>query len=224
MKCDDKVQERVMGESIGFLHEDSPNNCSYLKLDVEEHPRLDREDLRPLGSKLKEVVDDYIHEHKGLQIVEHSSSYHIMNGDDCWAKVWYNGMASSQIATKEGAKMVANKFVELMKDKSKIGGMPFLRHIVSLEYNSVVLNNKGEICKFVRTSDAEEFIREHGDNKYNQLIRETSFCFDGMKLCKADSLAETIIIFKECEGDKKLHKDILYDLREYIHDNIVEAD
>ena len=223
MRCDDKVKERVMGESINYVHEDSPNVCAYLKLDVEEHPRLDAEDLRSLGLELKRVVDDYIHEHKGLQIVEHSSSYHIMNGNDCWAKVWYNGMASSQIATKRGAEKVAKKFVELMEDKSKIEGMPVLRHIISMDYNCVIRNNKGEICKFVRTSDAEKFVEEHGNNKYNQLIKEGSFCYGSMKLCKADSSVETIIIFKECDGDRDFYKDILYDLREYIHDEIEEA-
>lgn len=223
MKCDDKVKQREMGQAISFVHEDSPNNCSYLKLDVEEHPKLDAEDLRPLGLELKRVVDDYIHEHKGLQIVEHSSSYHIMNGDECWAKVWYDGMASSQIATKKGAKLVAEKFVELMEDKSKIEGMPVLRHIISMDYNCVIRNNKGEICKFVRTSDAEKFIEEHGDNKYNQSIKEAFWCSGGMKLCKEGSTAETISIFKECEGDRDFYKDILYDLREYIHTDIVEA-
>ena len=224
MKCDDKVEQREIGQSMSFVHEDSPNNCSFLKLDVEEHPKLDREDLKPLGLKLKEVVDDYIHEHKGLQIVEHSSSYHIMNGNDCWAKVWYNEMANSQIATKEGAKKVAKKFVELMEDKSKIVGMPILRHLCGKDYNSVILNNKGEICKFVRTSDAEEFIEEHGDNKYNQPIRDGFLCSCAMRLCKEGSNAETISIFKECEGDREFYKDILFDLREYIHEDIEEAD
>ena len=218
MNC--KIESKISGETIAYKHEDAENSCSFLKIDVEEHPDLAEDDLEPLGTILLSDVEKYIKDNKKLQIVEHSSSFHIMHGGKTYAKVWYNGMASSQIATKDGALKVAKYIVERLEDGCKINGMPKLRHMCSPNYSAQVYDSAGEIAKFASTNDADEFI-EYSLKKYGQKIE--SLCGRSILFKKGSSSVETIIIYDVCKGTKDTHKDILFDAREYIHKHIEEA-
>lgn len=216
-KYSDKVDYHIKEHcsSIGFMYDGC--ECAFLKVDYEEHPDLLKTDLEPLGLELMEVFEKYLCEKK-FKIVEHSSSFHVMRGDKTYAKIWYDGLTHSQIKSREGAKIVAKKFVELLDDDSNVMGMPQMYTTSCDDFKYHVSNRKVTLAKFTDKLHAKAFIDKHGTKKYNQKIVSEH---DYVALLKEDSSSfPTIEIFDRCIGDTKSHKDLLHDLREFIRNNV----
>lgn len=222
-KYSDEIEYETSSIDLKAYHKGGENGCSFLKLDYEEHPDLERNDLDKLGQLLIEKVEEYLKEKKGAYVLEeHSSSYHVLHDGDIIAKIWHNDFANSQIKNSDGAKRVAEEFVKVMNGRKTCSKMPKLEEgssCSSLFYR--VVDGCIRIASFKNSDDAERYIEEFVLKKYNQRIQKKK---NVVKLINSRGSGDTITLYLGF-GQYPLNKaeNILYHLREFIHDYIEEV-
>lgn len=218
-----EIKWRLNGCEFRAYHDGGETGCAYISLDYEEHPDLEEEDLEPLGKILIKVVDDYLKKRQGeYTLEEHSSSVHVKKDKNTIAKIWHNQMHNSQIKDKYGALLVAKEFVKIMEGDKRIEKMPRIVEECGTLPAGIVKGHT-TIASFKEISDANRYINEYATYKYKQEI-DVSGCGIA-KLMNDRRSGTTIELFKgmgNFVGDKK-PENILYHLREFIHDKVEEA-
>lgn len=223
MECRKNIKSDEDNESIWFTY--NGQSCAFLDLDVTEHPSLRLEDREILGGLLLDTIEKYIGDKDKFRFEKHSSSIHIYHKHVVIAKVWHNELASSQIRNEESAMKVAKQLVNYIKDPS-LTYYPKKRMICSPEFNYAVTDGDGAIAKFVREEDADYFLSDYANGKYNQKIVIGINPTNISVLMKEDSKAHTVELFHGFGVfPNNFAKKLLYSIREYIHDNddILEA-
>lgn len=221
-KYNDMIEIKKGHANYKAYHKHALNDCNYLQLDYEEHPKLDKSDLEPLMNILVKTVEDYIVENKKshFELVEHSSSVHVLYEGKLVAKIWHDGLANSQIRNSRGAWRVAEEFVNYMEDNTDKIKMPQIKEVCgSLPY--AVTNGCLATASFKHKSDADKYMDDFVYTKYGQRIYDTC---GKVALKNSKESGNTIELFGDCMCFKDMDlKAILYHLREYIDTYIEEA-
>jgi len=215
--CYDGIEYRTSDIMFKAHHENAPNQCCYLALDCEEHPNLDKTDLKELGLQLVDFIEDYIDKKDKFVLEEHSSSTHVKHKGKTIAKIWNNIWKNSDIRNQNEGLKVAQQFKKLIKTKDSIEPMPRLKRVCDTDFPYAIRSNC-TVASFMYENDADKYMDEFVMDKYGQKI---------VSNCSVVALENTrksgynVEIFLNGEITRIDAENILYHLREYIKTEIM---
>lgn len=179
---------------------------SFLRLDVDEHSLLGKNDVIPLGKKLIDIVEEYITS-RTFNIIDEGNKLGIFKDEVRYATIYVDcDYYTSEIKSLKDAKTVANELISLFENN-----VPSIPTKMNCAGTYDIVGNDGCIAKFKSMDERNEYYNLKYTNKYNQKIVKGTRSW---VLHAEDSTCETIILH-ECGGF-----DILYHIREFIMEEL----
>lgn len=209
-KRNNKIKYDKHGCEFKAYHEDKQNaGCSYLRLDHEEHPLLNSDNVEKLGLELIDHIEQFLCEPYSIE--RGPGTVTILDGDgQRVARVYINGenFKVSDVETVEDAYEIAYKLIECFKRETH-ESCP-----VTSCCDTYDIRKDGKvIASFESRELRDEFFKFKYESKYGYKIKND---WEGCNLMNKRRDRANCIVIWDTHFSKDKRTAILSEIREYM--------